>query len=397
MGLAKYINTIAGIGERDVYFPWERDLTRKLNYAALLGILNVLTGLIIFVSLGYTGSIFECSVVLVVAPFIFLFNKRFGYIPAFYLFTLLGCFLFFFLSVKMGVDSYAFLYFLTLIIGVIQMGSRRELFKHMAVIVLMCSVTVVLMSWCFMNDIFDVVMPPDMARFSKYFNICFSFFTTAFFLLIISQESIRQDALLQSALKQKEVLLAELFHRVKNNLNIVTSLLNLKKETSNSPETRLILEECRNHVFSMALVHTKMYKTNDLEHLNFKEYLSDLLPELVNSIGGQENVDFDLKSSDIQLRLEQAIPCGLIVNELVTNSFKYARVQGRKLAIRIDLHAEGELVVLLVSDNGPGRQDNTARSGSLGMELIRSLAEQLDADYSFKNYEGLHFRMRFKA
>ncbi len=396
LGLVAHINKIVEIGERGSYLPWERDLTRKLNYAALLGMFNVFVGLAIFVSLGYTGSLVECVVVLLIAPLIFFLNKRYGYLPAFYLFTCLGCFLFFFLSVKMGEDSFAFLYFLTLVIGIIQMGSRKELFKHMTIIVFICSATVLLMAWCFVNSVFAVAIPREMAQFCKYFNICFSFLTTAFFLLIISQQSIRQDALLQSALKQKEVLLAELFHRVKNNLNIVTSLLNLKKETSSSPETRLILEECRNHVFSMALVHTKMYKTNDLEHLNFKEYLSDLLPELINSIGGQENVDFELTSPDIQLRLDQAIPCGLIVNELVTNSFKHARVQGKKLHIRIGLRNEQGLVTLQLGDNGPGRTDTLVQKGSLGMELIKSLAEQLGAEYVFKNDNGLQFGMQFR-
>lgn len=376
--------------------PWERDLTRKINYATLLGIFNVLTGLLIFVMLGYKGSVPECLAVLVSAPFIFLVNKRWGYLPAFYLFTLLGCFLFFFLSVKMGLESYAFLYYLTLVIGLIQMGSRREIYTHTIIIVLICCAVVVLNALCFRYGVFEVAMPAHMIEFCKYFNICFSFFTTAFFLLIISQESIRQDALLQNALKQKEVLLAELFHRVKNNLNIVTSLLNLKKESSRSEETKLVLEECRNHVFSMALVHTKMYNTSDLARLNFREYLGELMPELINSIGGQETVDFQLSSPDLKLSLAQAIPCGLIVNELVTNSFKHAKRPGQKLFIGIKLLESDGLVLLEVSDNGPGRDESAQQKGSLGMELIKSLSEQLGGEYSFRNESGLRFQLRFK-
>lgn len=396
MSFSDRINSLINFGAKHTYAPWERHLVRKLNQSSLLGIFNVIFCLIAFNLVGYSGSVFECMVVLLVSPFIFLLNKWFGYVPAFYLFNLIGCFLFFFLSVKMGADSFAFLYFFTLIIGIIQMGSRREIFIHVVANIVLCFLTICLITLCYVYSVFEVILPMDMISFCRNFNIVFSFFTAAFFMLIISRESIRQEALLQNALKQKEVLLAELFHRVKNNLSIVTSLLNLKKDDAESEETKQILEECRNHVFSMALVHTKMYNKNNLEDLDFREYLGELMPELINSMGGTAAADFELDSAAIKLSLAQAIPCGLIVNELVTNAFKHAQIPGQKLRIKIRLKEEKGLVYLQVSDNGPGKKDPGVCKGSLGMELIRSLAEQIDGQYFFRSEKGLQFSLSFR-
>lgn len=396
MSFVDRINNLANYGVKATYVPWEIHLVRKLNQSSMLGIANVIFCLTVFILLGYTGSVFECVAVLLVSPFMFLLNKKYGYVPALYLFTLIGCFLFFFLAVKMGPDSFALLYFFTLIIGVIQMGSRKEIFKHVVLNVILCFLTICAIAMCYVYKVFEMVVPADMIDFCRYFNVCFSFFTAAFFMLIIAKESIRQETLLQSALKEKEILLAELFHRVKNNLSIVTSLLNLKKDCAESEETKRVLEECRNHVFSMALVHTKMYNKNNLEDLNFNEYLGDLVPELINSIGGSATVDFELKSPDIKLNLAQAIPCGLIVNELVTNAFKHATVPEQKLSIKVSLKDEDKIVRLEVGDNGPGKMDLDNGKSSLGMELIRSLAEQLDGEYSFRNENGLKFSLKFR-
>lgn len=390
-----FFNLIANVGIKKNYLPWETHLTRKLNLSSLLGIFNVIIALIIFVSLGYYDSIFECCVVLVLSPVVFLLNVMYGYMAAMYLFTFIGCFLFYFLSVKMGVQSFAFLYYFPLIIGIIQMVGRKETYFHLVVLLIFCMLSVISALISFKLNLVNVNVSSQIIESIKYINIFFTFFTSIGFMFIISVEAIKQEEQLKSALQQKEILLAELFHRVKNNLNIVTSLLNLKKNSTASIEAQNALEECRNLVFSMALVHTKIYNSNNVDNLNFKEYLEDLVCELVNSIGGKEKVEFEMKSPPVSLNVTQAIPCGLIVNELITNSFKHAQRPGIKLSVKIDLKEINELLVLEFKDNGPGKI-NTETNGSLGMELIRSLAGQLDAEYSFKNNGGLHFTLKFK-
>lgn len=395
MAIKQLINFLANIGVKKNYQPWETYLTRKLNLSSVLGIFNVTSGLVVFMCLGYYDSLFECCVVLFIAPFMFFLNRKYNYVPALYLFVFIGCFLFFFLSVKMGRESFAFLYYFPLIIGIIQMAGRKEIYHHLILLVVICmlSISAVIVSYRF--NLYEVRLSEELIQNIKYINIFFSFFTSVIFMFIISTESLRQEQELKTALQQKEVLLAELFHRVKNNLNIVTSLLNLKKNSTSSPEAQKALEECRTLVFSMALVHTKIYNTNSIDNLNFPEYLNDLVPELINSIGGVDAVDFEMNSPSLHLSLSHAIPCGLIVNELITNAFKHGQTPDRKLKIRIHLKEESQTVFLEVGDNGPGLMKQEKPGNSLGMELIKSLVEQLGGEYAFHNREGLQFNLRF--
>jgi two-component sensor histidine kinase len=198
-------------------------------------------------------------------------------------------------------------------------------------------------------------------------------------------------------LKEKEVLLAEVFHRVKNNMNIVTSLLNLKKEISNSQEVKDALEDCRNRVFSMALVHQTIFNNNSIVELNFKAYIESLTTEIKNSLGSNKPVDIHLDTELVMLDLSTAIPCGLILNELITNSFKYASSDDKSLVIDIKMRQLNNTVELEVRDNGKGLPDNWKQNSySLGMELISSLCEQIDGTHQFKNDKGLVFNLSFK-
>lgn len=396
MSIKQWLDRIADTGVKKHYQPWEAHLTRKLNLSSVLGIFNVIACLAVFLSLGYRHSLFECSMVLLMAPFMFVLNRRHSYVPALYLFAFIGCFLFFFLSVKMGVEAFAFLYYFPLIIGIIQMAGRKELYLHLSLLVGLCILSIAAIVISYKLSLFEVRLPAHLVPTAKYINIFVSFFISIIFMFIISTESIRQETQLQSALQQKEVLLAELFHRVKNNLNLVTSLLNLKKESTTSEEARRALEECRNMVFSMALVHNRLYNNHNIDQLNFSEYLQELVPELIHAIGGREQVEFDMNSLPMSLTLAQAIPCGLIVNELVTNAFKHARVPGRKLKIHVSLKQQGAIVRIEVGDNGPGLQKNGQSHSSLGMELIKSLTGQLDGVHSFRNQEGLRFHLEFR-
>ena len=249
----RFLNFMANLGVKPGYQPWEINLVRKLNLCSLLGVINVLIALVLFPAIGYYDSFVECSVVLVLAPMVFWLNIRFNYIPAAYLFAFIGCFLFFCVSVKLGINSFSFLYYFPLVLGLTHMLARRELFIHLVFILTFCAVSVIGMLICCQLDLFEIVLQDTTREIIRYINICFSFFTCVGFVIIVSIESINQEKQLKTALLQKEVLLAELFHRVKNNLTIVTSLLNLKKNATTSEEAQKILEECRNLIFQWRL------------------------------------------------------------------------------------------------------------------------------------------------
>lgn len=384
------------IGVRPDYQFWEIHLTRKINLSSCLGFFNVAAALLIFGVAGYNDSIIEGLIVLALTPVLFFINKKWGYVSAAYMFTFIGCFLFYFLSVKMGVESFAFIYYFTLATAVIQMMARKEMLKHLFFMLLMCILSVALVVISFHFNFFEPRLSGTALSYIKYINIFFAFFTSACFMSIISYQVIQQEKQLQSALSQKEILLAELFHRVKNNLNIVTSLLNLKKGSVKSEEAQTALEDCRSLIYSMSLVHNKTYNNHEVDNLNFKEYLEELGRELVFTLGGDDEAEFLLKGENINLDITNAIPCALIFNELVTNSFKHGRVVGQPLKIEVGLTEDKKQITFIYTDNGPGLQKYSQSKDTLGLGLIQSLCEQINAVCRFETEGDFRFSLTFK-
>jgi two-component sensor histidine kinase len=396
MAINSFINRIGNIGVKKNYQPWEILLTRKLNLSSFLGFINVCIGFFLFLLIGYYGSVIEFLVVMALAPVVLFLNSKFNYISASYLFTLIGCFLFFFLSVKTGPEAFSILYFFPFVLVLTQMLGRSETYFHLVIQFVFCSITIFAIIFSFHFEIFKVVISESLIAPIMYINILLSFFIAFAFIFIISFDANKQEKQLKSALKEKEILLAELFHRVKNNLNLVTSLLNLKKNTITSKEAQDAIDECRNMVFSMALIHTRIYNSNNIDSLDFKEYLNVLANELINSFGGKDNLEVELNSEPINLSLTQAIPCGLIINEFITNSFKHGQIAGRKLKVDLKLKEyQGEIIIEL-KDNGPGNMTQQQEKNSLGLGLIKSLTEQLDGESNFSNNNGLQFNLKFK-
>ncbi|MDO8998156.1 MAG: sensor histidine kinase [Bacteroidota bacterium] len=396
MFFLRCIARISNIGIKAHHLPWQVTLIRKTNNTAMLAFLNVSLGTVIFISLGYYQIAIESSICLSLIPLVFVFNKKFGYLPASYLFNLLGINFLFVIAIRMGSDAMGLLYYFPFLFGLMQIFSRKETTKHMAVLLFISLIYIWTALISFHFNYFKVELPQHLTSIVKYVNIGFSFFVTVTISLFLSKESFKQEALLEKTIKQKEVLLAELFHRVKNNLNIVTSILNLKKNSINSEEGKTALEECRNMVFSMALVHTRIYNSDNLDNLNFRIYLDSLISELVNSFGGKNNVEIEVNSSKIDLNLTQAIPCGLIINEFITNAFKHAQVENQKLKILLTLIEINGVITIELKDNGPGLMTQQEEKNSLGLDLIKSLTEQLNGECGFKNNKGFQFNLKFK-
>lgn len=391
--LSRYIN----LGVRSSYLPWETFLARRLNYLSVIGFFNVLAALVFFLAIGEYDLVGEMIAVLVVAPFVVFLNVRKDYVWAAYLFFGIGIVLFFFMTLKMGYESYCILFYFPILISLVLLLGRRETIRHMVILMALFFASLVAVVWLATLDYMNLHLSADMLKILRPFCILMSFFSAIALIAIVTLENIRQEKRINRMLNEKEVLVAEVFHRVKNNLNIVTSLINLRKNASDSPEVHEALEDCRNRVFSMALVHQKIYSTPNVARLNFSDYVKDLAIELINALGGSEAVRCDIDASPVELHLGDAIPCGLIVNELVTNSFKYANPQQGKLAIGLRLWQEEDRICLEVRDNGENFDfallDN---QHSLGMELIRSLCEQLDARYLYTYENGCLFTMSFR-
>lgn len=390
------LNKIANIGVKSHYLPWEIHLTRKINLSSLLGFVNVIIGAIVFVSLGNLEVWQEMLASLVLVPFIYLANVYLGYITASYIFAFMGYLIFFILSARTGLESLSFLYYFPFIIGLTQMLWRKEMMWHLLIQLTLCFASILILIYGFQTGLFMPEGSLESLAKIKYFNIGFSFFTSIAFIVIIAFESIKQETQLEAVAKQKEILLAELYHRVKNNLNLVTSLLNLKKNTITSYEGQKALEEIRNLVYSMSMIHDKVYGSENKNEIQLDEYINELAADLIKNLSGTDTIALNANTQEVILNIAQAIPCGLILNELITNSFKHAKREGHKLEINIQLTKTGDTVVMHYSDNGPGMHKGEETKNTLGLVLINSLSDQLDATSDFKSLNGFHFSMTFK-
>ena len=206
---------------------------------------------------------------------------------------------------------------------------------------------------------------------------------------------------IKASLEEKEVLLKEIHHRVKNNLQIVSSLLQLQASYIKDTDALQIFEESRDRIKSMALIHEQLYQSNDLAQIDFPEYLRSLLNMVLSAHrSNRTRVETKLHVDPVSLDLDTAIPVGLITNELVTNSLKYA-FAGRsvgEISVRLTKSAEGDFL-LMVSDNGVGLPEkfNFEKATSLGLRLVRILSKQMRARLEISKGMGTQFRVYFKS
>lgn len=211
--------------------------------------------------------------------------------------------------------------------------------------------------------------------------------------LILSGQQIR------GALREKEVLLQEVHHRVRNNLQVVSSLIRMQIRKLSDTGSRIALAECQNRVLAIALIHEKLYQSRDYSNVPFSDYARSLASSIFHATGvSPGNVELSLHFEDISLAVDKAIPCGLILNELISNALKHAFANDRRGKLRIELRraGAGELD-LVVGDDGMGMDAgfDPAKSDSLGMQLVTTLVEQLDGQLQIIHEAGTTFRIRF--
>jgi PAS domain S-box-containing protein len=216
----------------------------------------------------------------------------------------------------------------------------------------------------------------------------------------ITELKIAEEQIL-SALREKEILLKEIHHRVKNNLQVVASMLHLQAGYIKDSEARTLFEESQKRVESMALMHEKLYRAKDLARIDFREYVVDLAGNLLTlNTDKASRIEMKVDIEGVMLDINNSIPCGLIINELVSNALAHAFPDGRKGRIDISMRSgSGGRIGLTVRDNGtgfPGDIDfrNTA---SLGMQLVTSLVKQLGGLIEMDRTEGTSFSIEFQA
>ena len=206
---------------------------------------------------------------------------------------------------------------------------------------------------------------------------------------------------IRASLQEKEVLLKEIHHRVKNNLQIISSLLSLQSNTVADSQVLEILRESQNRVKSMALVHEKLYRSPDLARIDFAEYVRSLTAQLFRTYSTTSGaVALNLNIENIWLDVDTSIPCGLIINELVSNALKHAFPGGREGELVVNVcRGDDGYIVLQVSDTGVGfpATMDFRNTPSLGLKLVNTLAEQIGGTLELNRDPGTTFRITFKG
>jgi len=215
----------------------------------------------------------------------------------------------------------------------------------------------------------------------------------------------RIDRRIRGALKEKEILLQEVHHRVKNNLQIIHSILNLQKNFVHDEKTIVGLEEIQNRVSTMSIIHETLYQNTDVSRIGFPGYMTRIAGNIIQGYQSNTEVELITELEDIEAPLDQAIPCGLILNEWVSNAMKYA-FQGREKgvitvrlkAVDVEGSDDTEEIRIEVRDNGVGLPEgfDWSTRDSLGLYLVQALSEQLDAELTAESDEGTRFLISFR-
>ncbi|CCH53572.1 signal transduction histidine kinase [Fibrisoma limi BUZ 3] len=211
------------------------------------------------------------------------------------------------------------------------------------------------------------------------------------------QEINQKNEYLQRLLEEKEWMLKEIHHRVKNNLQVVSSLLNAQSDYLNDPQALTAIQDSRNRVHAMALIHQKLYQSNSLALVDMREYIDEIVDYLMESFDRRESVSAVLNVAALQFDVSLATPIGLIINEAVTNSLKYAFPHGSGL-ITIELRGiQDQAYGLTISDNGVGMppEFDLERSDTLGLTMIRGLSRQIGGQLDISQQSGVHIHLEF--
>ncbi len=208
----------------------------------------------------------------------------------------------------------------------------------------------------------------------------------------------KQNAMvaLKSSLEEKTVLLQEVHHRVKNNLSIVGSLINLQAEKSKDEYHRQLFIECRNRLDSIAAVHELIYKAKSYSHLNFKEFLDRIIDHITNSYNSSSQIKIEKGITDVHVDISTAIPLALIVNELITNAYKHAFGHQEGGVIEISLLENNKQVFMTIKDNGKGFDTSYIPANSIGMDILNGLVEQIEGSCELKSSSsGTSYKISF--
>ena len=404
----EYISSIGIHDEYDDILVKRIVLTNRFSVIAILvflfsGINNLVLGDL------FSGLLIEALVIVCLLGF-YLNKIGLHRFAISFLFVVVSLAIFYFDSYS-GILSGTYLYHFPLILAIAFIFDMREdkrlMLFHILLIIAFLSINVITH-----HELFRSNFLTDEKRSQMFmFNLIFSASAVGFFVYIMIKNNLKESYLyiqrieerrqsekaVKEALDEKNILISELHHRVKNNLAIISGLFSLKINDDLHEDAKNVLLESRNRVRSMALIHNRLYKSDNMTNVNFEEYAKELISEISASypaVANSVKIDTDIKN--VSININSAIPCGLILNELLTNAYKHAFRDKTNGHINVSFINDNNAIVMRVEDNGVGLPEDYKQKQSLGVTVIESLSEQLDGSFNFSNNNGTCFELRFK-
>ena len=411
--MKRLFNTLLNFGVEDSQSAYDKRRIKTVNLINLLVIICILLGYSNYFIIKSDFSFVQATGFLILSCISLYLNKIKRTAAAFLLFTFCINLAIFHINKYYPYETGAYLFYFPLIVSIILLNDPSFRDKFSLAHVLMCAL------FFSANLLFDfpdyqVQMTPVQIRLIWITDFIMASAITGILSFLLTRiifnqnrEIIGQNENLKRAkevvnasLKEKEVLLAELHHRVKNNLAIISGLLNMQEDATANEEARQIISDSKTRIMSMALVHRMLYENSELKSINVGKYSSELIGELFNSYNLSGTVAINENYDTIMLPVSKSIPLGLILNEIVTNSIKYAFKPSLHKGglFSVSIIKANNRVQMQVKDNGSGfsRDFNTnSQNMSLGIYLIKSLSEQLDGKVRFSNDNGAKIELDF--
>jgi two-component sensor histidine kinase len=407
----KFWNTLSTIGVKNEY---DDVLKKRITLSNKF----IFVGIIIFIFSGINnyllGDLFSAVLIeslVLVCLLTFYLNKLYYHRFAISFFFIILSFAILYFDSYSGILSGTYLYYFPLILAIAFVFDIREdkkvMVLHFVLIFFLLIINVLTNHSLFRSDFLT-----DEKRHQMFmFNLPFSAAAVGFFTYLMGKNNLEEsylfkqrikeqkltEELIQKALKEKNILLAELHHRVKNNLAIISGLFNLKISNDLHIDAKNTLIESRNRVHSMAIIHNQLYKNNSLNDIDFNNYACELINEISKSYPSiSDSIKIRTNIINTSLSINSAIPCGLILNELLTNCYKHAFKDKVDGCIDVSFENIKNDFKMVVRDNGIGLPVDYNAKQSLGVSVITALTEQLNGTSSFANNDGTYFELRFK-
>lgn len=401
---------LSSIGIKEEYHEGLRTRVTLINQFSFLSIIIYFSSILNNYFISDTRALVIDVIIVVFFLFIIFLNKKgFQQTATFLIISIVSLSVFYFDSYQ-GIASGNYLYHFPLILAIafafdFKTEKKQIIFYYSLII------TLLIVNICTDFSLFEnkTITAEDKYRLFVT-NLILSVFAVAFFIYLTIKNQFKiqtlheqrilekeaSEKIIKKALEEKDVLMTELHHRVKNNLAVIAGLFSLKLDSIENEEARNVLMESRNRVRSMALIHNRLYKSSNFADVNFEKYVNDLISEIKLSYPTISNaIAINLNIDNITLNVNVAIPCGLILNELITNCYKHAFAGRMSGAIHIWFTNSNNHMTLIVRDNGVGLPPDYDQKQSLGLTVIQSLSEQLEGKCKFIYDNGTCFELTF--